>query len=316
MSAHEALRLSQELDPPGTWKDFGRRFRSESDCEQFLHAVRYPHGFRCPRCGDERGWPLRGRRLVECAAGHKTSLTAGTVMHGSRQSLSTWFQAAYLISTLTPGISAVQFQRQLGIRRYETAFDLLRKVRSVLVAPGRERLKGSVEVDETFVGGKDPDRDGRGGDKLLVAGAVEVVTFTTKLGVTRTRAGRVRLEVVADASGHSLGDFVKAQVEPGTIIHTDGWDGYRPLRRLGYDHRPTIQGKGREAIEVLPHLHRVFANLKRWITGTHHGRIAPANLQSYLNEYAFRFNRRFWRGPAFLRAVMLMSEPRHPNHKI
>jgi hypothetical protein len=152
---------------------------------------------------------------------------------------------------------------------------MLHKVRSMLVAPDRELLHREVEVDETFVGGKDPDQGGRGGDKALVAG------------------------------------FVEQEVESGAVVHTDGWDGYRRLNRSGYHHNRIVQGKGREAIHILPHIHRVFANLKTWLLGTHHGRTEQKYLQAYLNEYVFRFNRRFWRGPAFLRALMLMVQPKH-----
>jgi transposase-like protein len=313
----DPIALADSLGPPDSLREFTRRFASEADCEKFLFSVRYPRGFACPRCGVARGWALDGERLIECVAGHKVSLTAGTVLHRTRQDLLTWFHGAYLISTLTPGISAVQFQRQLGIRRYETAFNMLHKIRSVLVAPGRERLHGEVEVDETFVGGKDPDRDGRGGDKVLVIGAVELVPGREK---GSQRAGRLRLRAVPDASAASLASFVESEVDPRAIVHTDGWDGYRRLKRSGYRHRRWVQGKERTATSVLPHMHRVFSNLKAWLQGTHHGRIESKYLQAYLNEYTFRFNRRFWRGPAFLRALMLMVEPTSiteaPRHNI
>jgi transposase-like protein len=316
MSNPELIRLTRELRPPASLRAFKERFSSESDCEDFLFRVRYPRGFVCPRCGSERGWRLGDGRMMECHHGHKISLTAGTILHRTRQDLSTWFHAAYLVSTLTPGISALQFQRQLGLARYETAFEMLHKIRSVLVAPGREPLRGEVEVDESFIGGKDADRDGRGGDKILVVGAVEIVAATeVRSRKLRWHTGRLRLKAVPDASAASLATFVEAEVEPGSVVHTDGWDGYRRLTRSGYDHRRTVQGKGRGARQVLPHIHRVFSNLKAWLQGTHHGRVDPKYLPAYLNEYTFRFNRRFWRGPAFLRALTLMVQPQ-PKHNI
>ncbi len=312
MSLPEPVKLAKKLNPPQSLREFTRRFSTEEDCEEFLFQVRYPEGFVCPKCLVERGWSLDRKRLFECANGHKVSLTAGTILHGTRQDLLTWFYAAFFISTLTPGISALQFQRQLGLKRYETAFQVLHKVRSTLVAPGRELLHCEVEVDETFVGGKDPDRGGRGGDKALVVGAVEVIPFTElKTGNVRHRSGRLRLRVVANASANSLAGFVEQEVEPGAIVHTDGWDGYRRLKHSGYHHHRIVQGKGREAIPILPHIHRVFSNLKTWILGTHHGRIEKKYLQAYLNEYTFRFNRRFWPGPAFLRALTFMMQPKH-----
>jgi len=320
MLSPDPIRMTTALRPPESLRELRARFATEADCEKFLFRVRFPQGFVCPRCAEPRGWPLQVRRLIECANGHKVSLTAGTILHGTRQDLSTWFHAAYLVSTLTPGISALQFQRQFGLTRYETAFQMLHKIRSVLVAPGRERLHGEVEVDETFVGGKDADQDGRGGDKVLVVGAIELMNSVRPRSPTRRPVGRVRLRVARDASADSLAGFVESEVDPGTIVHTDGWDGYRRLARSGYDHRRLVQGKGRAAKPVLVHLHRVFSNLKAWLNGTHHGRIEPKYLQAYLNEYTFRFNRRFWRGPAFLRALMLMTEPTEPanpvEHKI
>lgn len=313
MRSANALQLAKTIAPPDSWRDFTKRFRSDADCEAFLFEVHYPDGFRCPRCDSTRGWRLKGRRLVECESGHKVSLTAGTLLHGTRQPLLTWFAAVYLITTLTPGISALQFQRQMGVRRYETAFELLHKVRAALVAPAREPLRREVEVDEVLIGGKDADRGGRSGDMAVVAGAVEVLHLVLPDGQMRTRAGRVRLQALPDASTHSLVGLVKREVERGAIVHTDGWDPYRQLGRIGYDHRRLVQGRHRTPTAAMPHLHRIFSNLKGWIAGTHHGRIEPRYLQAYLDEYTFRFNRRFGRGPAFLRALVLLAghAPKH-----
>ena len=138
MSLPNPLKLAKALNPPKSLREFNHRFRTEADCEDFLFLVRYPEGFVCPRCGVRQGWALKGNRLTECSSGHKISLTSGTAFHRTRQDLLTWFHAIFLISTLTPGISALQFQRLLGLKRYETAFQMLHTVRSTLVAPGRE----------------------------------------------------------------------------------------------------------------------------------------------------------------------------------
>lgn len=210
-------------------------------------------------------------------------MTAGTVLHRTRVPLTVWFWAAYLVTTHTPGLSAVQLQRQLGVS-YETAWALLHKLRRAMVTPEREPLKGRVEVDETYLGG--PEAGLKGGrqllDKALVVGAVEV----------RGRAaGRVRLHVVPDASARSLTGFVRRTVTPGAILLTDRWQGYASLPDLGYHHRPRTQGPPDRAGKLLPHIHRVFGNLKTWLGGTHHG-VGHDHLQAYLDEFAFRFNRR------------------------
>ncbi len=229
------------------------------------------------------------RVLWECAACHRqTSLTAGTVLHKTRMPLHLWFWAAYLMSTPTPGVSALQLQRQLGLSRYETTWMMLHKLRRAMVNPERDPLSGEVEVDECYIGGPEAGlRGGRQhGDKALVVVAVEV---------RGTASGRVRLAVVPDASGPTLTGFVRANITAGAIVHTDGFRGYRPLPSHGYQHRPHSQLAARAAgvdiDEILPRVHRVISNLKSWLRGTHRG-VSGEHLQVYLDEYAFRFNRR------------------------
>ena len=210
-------------------------------------------------------------------------MTAGTVLHRTRLSLAQWFWAAYLVTTHTPGLSALQLQRQLGIRRYETTWTMLQKLRRAMLRPQREPLRERVEVDETYIGNQEGLRGGRElGDRALVVGAVEV----------RGRAsGRVRLQSVPDASARSLTGFVRRNVAPGTIVITDGWQGYAPLSGMGYRHRPRTQGRPERAQVILPRVHQVFGNLKTWLRGTHHG-VESKHLQAYLDEFTFRFNRR------------------------
>jgi transposase-like protein len=207
-------------------------------------------------------------------------------MHGTRTPLRLWFWAAYLVATHTPGISAVQLQRQLAIGRYETAWLMLQKLRRAMVAPEREPLKHEVEVDEAFVGGRNPGR--RGGrdrtGKVLVGAAVEV---------RGAGSGRLRLSVLGDASAHSLYTFLTESVAPEAIVHTDGWQGYAGLAAAGYDHRPINQHwRDREnRKEILPRAHRAISNLKTWLAGTHRA-ISTKHLHVYLDEFTFRHNRR------------------------
>jgi hypothetical protein len=266
--------------------EFQERFSDESACLDYLAASRWPDGYRCPGCGGERAWVLERRHLWECArCHHQASVTAGTVMHATHTPLRLWFWAAYLVATHTPGISAKQLQRQLGLRRYETAWLMLQKLRRAMVAPEREPLRGEVEVDEGFVGGVDARR--RAGrdrvGKRLVGVAVEV---------RGAGSGRLRLAALADASKRTLGPWVTANVEPGAIVHTDGWGGYAGLPALGYDHRPLAQRWRHEDRQViLPRAHRALANLKTWLQGTHR-RPSAKHLPVYLDEFVFRHNRR------------------------
>ena len=303
---------------PTNLREFTARFSTEEACVEYLFDLRWPNGFVCPRCGSVRGHQIISRGKIECTnplCRYQVSVTAGTIMHRTKQDISSWFHAAYLVSTLTPGISAVQFQKQLGISRYETAFNMLHKLRSAMVDSGRTPLKGEVEVDEGYIGGEESGRPGRGAlTKSLVACAIELVkSIDKKSGKLRIRTGRVRLRVVPDASAESLIPFILDSVEKGAIVHSDGWPSYSALKDEGYDHRPIVQTKGSEC---MPHIHRIISNVKTWLLGTHHGRVSKKHLQAYLNEYTFRFNRRFWRGPAFVRALGLaVCTDDHPTYE-
>jgi len=330
--------LPPDLPRPRTILDFARMFPDDEACAEYLFRVRWPEGFVCPKCGSTKGWQLKERPVIECENGHQISVTAGTAMHRTRTPLMTWFYAAYLMSTLTPGISAVQLQKQLGIKRYETAFQMLHKLRSALVAPGRDKLKGEVEVDEAFVGGVEHGKAGREpGKKALVVVAIEIIRYKSKKSgghieqgdvegpperhategpVERKRAGRVRMTVIPDASADVLLPWVESNVEPGSTVYTDGWSGYSGLGLLGYDHRRVLQThRGVKTGKWLPLVHLMVSNLKRWLLGTYKGRVTSKHLQAYLNEFTFRFNRRFWRGPAFIRALGLAAHAdEHPEY--
>jgi len=265
--------------------EFQERFGSEAACRDYLFCSRWPEGFMCPGCGGTRSGAETRRHLWICTAcGLQTSVTAGTVMHGTRLPLRTWFWAAYLVSTFHPGISAKQLQRQLGLGCHETAWAMLHKLRSAMIAPQRELLKGEVEIDEFFLGGYEEGLKGgpQRGKKTLCGVAIEV----------RGRGfGRVRLAVLSDASGSSLLAFTKATTEPGAIVHTDGLQSYRVLAEQGYDHRRRSQTSAAPGEQLLPRAHRAISNFKAWMHGTHRG-VSPEHLPVYLDEYVFRHNRR------------------------
>ena len=206
------------------------------------------------------------------------------------------------MTTHTPGFSAVQLQRQLGLARYETAWTMLQKLRRAMLRPERDRISGTVEVDEAYVGGVESGRRGgrqRDSTKSIVAGAVEV---------RGNGSGRIRLAVVEDLSASSLTTFVETSVEPGSIVLTDGWQGYAPLR-TSYDHQPSTVGDPKNAAKLLPRVHRTFSNLKTWLKGTHHG-VGAKHLPHYVDEFVFRFNRR--RTPMAAFQSLLGLTARHP----
>jgi transposase-like protein len=226
-------------------------------------------------------------------------------MHGTRTPLQAWFLSAYLLTTQTPGVSAVQLQRQLGLTRYETAFQILHKLRAGMVRPNRDRIGTDwpVEVDETFVGGRTRG-EGRGiHHKVIVAGAVEFRPRPFGANGKKPRragyAGRLRLRLVPNRSAKTLARFVQDNVSKGAVVRTDGWDGYNDLTKLGYAHQPVVLDGDSEKTDLhLPMIHIAFSNLKTWLMGTHHS-VSNQHLPAYLNEFVFRFNRRFYPMTAF-----------------
>jgi hypothetical protein len=314
MPPHADVLQWEHLPFPKSLRDFQRLFPTDEACARYLEGAKWPKGFVCPHC-EEKGEPFRmstRTSVLTCRACRKqTSLTVGTVMQRTHSPLTVWFWAAYLVSSMTPGMSAVQFQRQLGLSRYETAFQILHKLRAGMVRQGRDRIGGNlsrndhVEVDETYIGGAVRGQ-GRGPqDQMLVMAAVEVRQRPAKKGDKPMRrggryAGRLRLEIVPTRGAKSLTGFVEAAVEPGAMVITDGAPGYAGLGKLGYQHLPVVEGSNPDvAEEYLPIVHLVFSNLKAWLQGTHHGRVEPKHLQTYLNEFTFRFNRRFYPFNAF-----------------
>ena len=282
-------------------------FGSDEDCLDYLEWLRWPDGFTCPRCDHAGGWRL-GDGRIECGGCHKrTSLTAGTIFDKTRTPLTVWFHACWLFATAKDGISAQHLQRALEIGSYQTAWAMLGRLRSVLVRPGRDRLAGTVEVDETYIGGEQPGlRGGRQrGKKVLTAIAVEV---REPRGI-----GLCRIAPVADGSAESLHSFVSGAVEPASTVITDGWQGYAGIGKLGYHHQRRSQraarARGEDPGELLPAVHRVASLCKRWLLGTHQGSVEEAHLPAYLNEFVFRFNRRRSRsrGMVFYRVMELAT---------
>jgi hypothetical protein len=281
-------------DFPRSLQEFQRRFADEVACADYLAAARWPDGFRCPACGGARAWRLSTKPFTwECAGcGRQTSVTAGTVMHGSKLDLTVWFWAAYLMATHSNGMSAVQLQLQLGLGSYKTAWLLCAKLRRAMVDPERNPLAGMVEVDETTIPFRTKQDPVAGGGGRSQAGKMPVIAAVEIVG---DGPGRLRLAPIADYSAESIRAFVATNVAAGVKLKTDGWAGYPGTPEV--DHDPHVVGT-MAAHLVLPWTHRVFANLKRWALGVYHG-LRRNHLQSYLDEFVFRFNRRRTRHAAF-----------------
>jgi len=233
---------------------------------------------------------------AEC--GGRTSVTAGTIFDRTRTPLTVWFNACWLFATSKDGVSALSLQRTLEIGSYQTAWAMLHRLRSVLGRSEREQLTGTVEVDETFIGGQELGlRGGRARGKRVLTGVAVEIREPKGLG-------RCRMAPLADASAKSLHAFVTDHVEPGATVITDAWQGYRGLEKLGYTHDRRNQRAARERGwdpgELLPAVHRVASLAKRWLLGTHQSAINDAHLADYLDEFVFRFNRRHSRSRGLL----------------
>ena len=273
------------IEPPKNLVEFTQRFVTEEACVSYLAAVRWSEGFVCPACGGRKGWTTNRKTFYCAACRHQTSLTAGTILHKSQLPLRSWFLGMWLMCTQKTGLSAKGLERALGLGSYKTAWLMLQKLRQAMVRIGRDTLTGTVEVDETYVGGEETGVGGRQlVGKALVAIAVEL---------EGKKVGRIRLRHVPDASGKSLVGFIADCVGKGAKVHTDDWNGYNSVPEAGYTHRVTpVLGDPKRALKYFPHVHLVASLLKRWLGATHQGRVTGKHLQRYLDEYAFRSNRR------------------------
>ena len=289
-------------DYPKTIIEFQERFATDEACLRYLESFRWPDGFICPNCGHDKKWQTNDG-LYKCRkCRRRTSVTAGTIFHDTRKPLRLWFEAMWHITNQKYGANALGLQRVLALGSYHTAWLWLHKLRSAMVRPGRDKLSGTVEVDETLVGGKHSGKRGRGAEhKILVVIAVE-----DKGGKSGKGIGRIRLRCIPDASADTLVKFISANIVSGSRIRTNGWASYPRLKSVGYDHEVV---ESRELIIA----HLIASLLKRWLLGTYQGAVRPSHLDYYLDEYTFRFNRRSSasRGKLFYRLVQqaIMADP-------
>jgi len=305
-------------------QEFDEKFPDEQTCQEYLMKLRWSNGFVCSHCHAAGPPWITARGLLYCRiCGGQTSVTAGTIFEGTRKSLRSWFHAMWLVTSQKNGASAMNVKRVLGFGSYQTAWAWLHKMRRAMIRPGREDLQGSVEIDETYIGAPEEGHFGRGAEKKsLVVVAAEV----------RGRGlGRIRMRRIDNAGADSLLPFVQEVVEPGAKIQTDGWSGYSGLDKLGFDHQViNISQSGQKAHEMLPRVHLVATHLKRWLEGTLQGGVQKSQLEYYLDEFTFRFNRRkskargllFYRllqhavvtGPAPYQTLVANPKPKNGRH--
>lgn len=285
-SIENKIILIAGKDYPRTYREFVTMFPDDKSCTEYLAQLRWPNGFICPKCNmSSTPWNQTHKRLVCPHCRYQATVIAGTIFDRTRTPLTTWLEAAWHVTTAKNGMSAKTLEQTLGAS-YRVAWTMLQRFRVAMVSSERKKLSGIVEIDETLVGGVDRGgKRGRGSQKSIVVMAVEL---------HEPRGyGRVRMRFIPDASSNSLIRFINDIVEPGSTICTDGWSGYNDLKSLEYIHKRTVLSDSEDQAHVsMPGVHRVASLLKRWILGTHQGSFSTDHLQSYLEEYTFRFNRR------------------------
>jgi transposase-like protein len=268
-----------------TLAEFEQRFATEGACRAYLARLRWPTGFCCPQCTTSGSWTTTRCLLMCRRCGYQASVTAGTIFHRTRLPLQDWFRAMWWMTDQKHRPSALGLQRLLGLGSYRTAWLWLQKLRHAMVRPGWDRLGGQVEVDETYLGAVEA---GAGRRHLRSKALVAIAAQIDGKGI-----GRIRLRRITAASTSPLVAFVKHAVKPGSVVITDGWEAYAGLKQEGFKHRPrVISGSSKTASALLPRVRRVASLFKRWLLGTHQGALSREQLDSYLDEFTFRFNRR------------------------
>ena len=282
-------------DYPETVREFRVWFPDDTACRAYLERLRWPEGVRCPRCPQAEVWVMKPPFYRCTACRHDFTVTAGTLFADTRLPLNLWFEAIWYVVNQKNGASALGVQRVLGVS-YLTAWRWLHKLRRAMVRPGRDRLAGTVELDEVYIGGEKPGKRGRG-----AAGKALVLVVAQADGA---RIGRIRLVRVANASQAALTPAVERCVEPKSCVLTDDWEGYGALAQCGYD-RQVVRTTAVVGENLLPRANRVASLLQRWLLGTHQGAVSHEHLDYYLDEFVFRFNRRrsSSRGLLFYRLV-------------
>jgi len=272
------------MNYPKKLMEFEKQFATDEQCRNYLFELRYQEGYICPKCGFNKAWYTKRGKYQCQSCGKDTSVLAGTIFQDTHTPLTIWFRAIWYVVAQKQGANALGLQRILGLGSYQTAWTMLHKLRRAMVRPGRDKLQGRIEIDETYIGSvTKTSKTGRGSErKVLIAIAVEI---------NDKKIGRIRLKLIDNASAEQLHTFVEEVVEKGSTIITDGWASYGGLTSKGYSHEVFI-GKQTDVENLLPHVHTTASLLKRWILGTFQGSCSHEHFAYYLDEYTFRYNRR------------------------
>lgn len=280
-----------------TLSEFYARFSTEEACLEYFYEKRWPNGFICPKCGVlDEPFNIISRKLYQCKhCNRQTSVTAGTIMDKTRTPLQKWFLAIYLMSSDKRGCSALRLQRELKVA-YGTAWTMSHKIRNAMKDRDENyQLDGFIEMDEGFFGSpsEGAGKRGRGTDKTPAAA-----------GLSLDEKGRpqfIKAQVLERVDGESIAEFAEEAIKPDSAISSDGLTVYNKLSESGFDHQG-IKLNLDDKPEHLKWLHVIISNLKTFLNGTYHG-VPKKYLQAYIDEFCFRFNRRFSPDQLFARTI-------------
>jgi len=311
---------------PKNFLEFIDYFATDIECRRYLLAVRWERGFVCTHCGYDEYWTNDEISYCICKKCHRRiSLLAGTVMQDSKLPVRVWLLAMWLFATQKDGVSAKHLQENLGLNSYKSAWSLLHKLRVAMIRSDREKLSGVVEIDEEYIGGTlEGGKRGRGSEnKQLVAVAVQLEEILgenpDRPSLRNYKLAKIRAKHIANASKIELHGFINENIEKGSILIRDGWNGYSGIDDEGYSSEITKISEADSEDEKLPHVHLAISLIKRWILGTYQGSIDKDYLQMYLEEFSFRFNRKtsHSRGWLFYRMVQgAVSTKPHPYENL
>ena len=279
--------MSSESNYPKDFQEFLEKFKDEESCRNYLYGLRWPDGFSCPKCNNNVKHWLTAKNVIHCGVcGYQASLTAGTLFHGTRKPLLLWFHIMWWIVAQKTGVSASNMMDFMGFGSYKTVWTWLQKIRRAMVRKGRDRIFGTVEIDTIYIGGIDTKNKTIDNEtRTLVAVATECMG---------KKIGRARFRCISDATSENMIKFIKENVKTGSIVITNELDIYKPFSQVkGYIHEiKQISRRETESKELLPHIQMIDSLLKRWLQGTHQGKVSPKYLPYYLDEFAFRFNKK------------------------
>jgi transposase-like protein len=264
--------------------EWQKRYGTEQACAKALAKVRWPDGFSCPRCGGTKAYHVASRKVYQCSqCRHQVSITADTLFHSTNLPLVKWFWAIYLMASDKGGISALRLSKQIGVS-WPTARNMLKKIRTAMAhRDSLYRLEQVIEFDDTYVGGKRPGKRGRG-----AAGKKPVLVAVETRG---KKVGFMAMEAVETVSKKTVREFLHYRLKPGQTVRTDAFPALNSVNETQLHQKKVTPAE--EASNWLPRVHMMIGNMKKFLNGTFHG-VSLIYLQEYLDEFCYRFNRRFW----------------------